>query len=345
MTQSFGRQTVQALAWLTLLACNRPSEPGSPAAGPAEPPMPALAATVDPAADAAELGQETAVVLSAALVRRQPTEARLVPLAGKRGRQSNVLTTLYRGEAVWVRARQDHFVDVTLSDESHGWVKEDGILLGPNLQLATVLHPTRLFNRPDLLALQGSRTVAPGTLLIVLRHKDQFSLVNHAGGQSAWVLTALLQTDAAEVGAAKLVHRARLLQERDGAGAEAVIELLRGQFGRTQLFASLEAAQSAAVAPAATEQLGAAAGDAGEGVPAPQPDTPAQVTPSLRLTPAPAAAVPTAAGATGGAPGLQNWQPPAVPAEPPAPGGAAAADGLDDGPDHGSDAPEDDSVF
>lgn len=328
---------VRWLGCVLLAACTRTVPQNG---GAAEPVAPApVAEQAAPEASALEAGQETAVVLSAALVRRQPVEARFVPNADKKGRQSNVLTTLYRGEAVRVRARRDKFVDVTLSDESHGWVKEDGLLMGANLQLGTVLAPSRLFTRPDLLALQGSRTVPPGALLVVLRHKDQFSLVNYAGGQCAWLLTALVQTQADEVGAAKLVHRARLLQEREDSGADAVLELLRGQYGSTKLFAALEAAQAVATA-AALGGAGEASGPAEVGpenqsadAQGPSPTAAAVAdTPSLRLTPPPKAAAAAAAPA-GGAPGLQGWQPP--PEAPKEAGGAGSAqpsppDDLDD---------------
>jgi hypothetical protein len=267
--------------------------------------------------------------LSSAFVRRQPTEARLVQSPGKKAKQGNYLATLYRGEAVWVRADKEGWLDVTLSDESHGWVKKDGLLMGPALKLATVLNRTRLFSRPDLLALLGGRTVEPGTLLIVLRDKDQFSEVNHNGQQTAWVLSALLVQEPQEVDAAKLVHRARLLQERKDGAADAVIELLRGQFGGTRLMAALNALQPAPQGP--SEPPRGEVPVAPEGGADAAPDVvPDAVAPSLQLTPA----EPAAGGAptpTGGAPGLQGWTAPA-PAPPPADAG-----GLEDGPGPATD--------
>lgn len=346
------------------LACSRQSAPaqsmahaeGAPPLGPQ-----ALAPRGSSAqgAKTAPAPQQTALVLSTALVRHAPSEARFLPVVGKAPRKSNVITTLYRGESVWVRAHGDGFVDVTLSDESHGWVKEDGLLVGEQLQLATVLGRTRMFSRPDLLALHGSHLVEPGTLLIALRHKDQFSEVNFGGQQTAWVLTAMLLTDAQEVGAAKLVHRARMLQARHDDGAEPIIELLRGQFAGTRLFAALQGAAAASLALEPGAGLGAAAitpdavdnaaaeggGPQQEGTEQAVPNAPLQppaalpAAPSLQLSPPPSA-VP--AQPSGGAPGLQGWQPPTPPdGSTSGPEGAAPPahdDAFDESFDTGPDA-------
>jgi len=318
-----------ALCALTLaLGCIRPGRQQAP-----EPSVDPSAQAEVAAAESLEapapppLQPQTALVLGSAFVRRQPTEARLVTPPGKKAKQGNYLATLYRGEAVWVRADKEGWLDVTLSDESHGWVKKDGLLMGPGLKLATVLSRARLFTRPDLLALLGSRAVEPGTLLIVLRDKDQFSEVNYNGQQTAWVLSALLVQEPQEVDAAKLVHRARLLQERKDPAAEAVIELLRGQFGQTRLMAALNALQPAPQEPSVPPAADAAF-DA-----APQaPAEAAAVAPQMQLAPAPAGQAPSTTAPTGGAPGLQGWSPPA-PAPTPAPAdGGAPDDGPDSGP-------------
>ena len=288
-------------------------------------------------AAAPALKPQAALVLHSAFVRRQPNDAKLVAVAGKKAKQGNYLATLYRGEAVWVRADKEGWLDVTLSDESHGWVKKDGLLMGPNLKLATVLSRARLFTRPDLLALFGGRAVEPGTLLIVLRDKDQFSEVNYNGQQTAWVLTALLVQEPQEVDAAKLVHRARLLQERKDPAAGAVIELLQGQFGATRLVAALHALQPAASqAPSAPPSDWGAPQEAHEAAPEADVVTPAS---TLQLAPAAPTQDPNQAPArTGGAPGLQGWTPPATaPAPPP-----ADPSGIEDAPDLGphSDVPD-----
>lgn len=260
----------------------------------------------------------TAVVLGTALVRRQPTDAKTVPVAGKKNRQLNWLATLYRGEAVQVRAIKDDWADAALSDESHGWIKQDGLLMGDALQLATTLSACRLFTRPDLLALYGNRTIDPGTLIVVLRQKEQFSEVNFGGQQSAWVLTAMLVEDAQEVGAAKLVHRARLLQQRRDPAVSGVLELLHSQFAKTRLVAALAAPKTptepAAADNTADNTAGGKVGSTPQTPEAPEQD-PVPAASLLQLVPTP---VLDSGADRGGAPGLQQWQHPAG-AEAPSP--------------------------
>lgn len=183
--------------------------------------------------------QSEAYVTQPTFVRRAPSEAREVEVAGKAKRQANWMATLQRGEHVRVLEAREGWLRVQSSDEASGWIKRDGVLVGPEVAQATNLVVLQRFTRPDLLALVPTRPIEPGSLLFVLRRKEGFCEVNFAGNAVSWVLADALERDATEVEAAKLLHRARQLAERNDAGAEPLLALARQRFAATRLLAAL----------------------------------------------------------------------------------------------------------
>lgn len=195
---------------------------------------PQVADTAD-AASKKGLGYITQI----AIVRRQPVEAKEVESADGKKRVANWVATLSRGEQISVLESQRDWFHVRTSDEKTGWVKSDNVLLASNVTMATVANSVRIFSRPDLLALNGSKAIEPGTLLFAIRTKDQFSEVNLAGNTTGWVLTDVLMTAPREVDAAKLLHRARFLKARNDPAADGLLELAKTHFADTHLVQTL----------------------------------------------------------------------------------------------------------
>lgn len=192
-----------------------------------------------PATAGDSAAQSEAYVTQPTFVRRAPSEAREVEVPGKTRRQPNWMATLQRGEHVRVLEAREGWLRVQSSDEAAGWIKRDGVLVGPEVAQATNLAALQRFTRPDLLALVPTRPIEPGSLLFVLRRKEGFCEVNFAGNAVSWVLADALERDPNEVEAAKLVHRVRALRERSDAGAEALLALARQRFAATRLLATL----------------------------------------------------------------------------------------------------------
>ena len=318
-------------------ACSRPSRPAdAPAASdPGGQQATAGAAAAPPAAlGPGSAAPPVALLLSYALVRREPTEARDVAVVGHRRKQPNALATLYRGEQVRVLHNQSDWLQVCLSDEREGWIKAETVLMGKGVRSATVLRPCHSFTRPDLLALHSGRTIEPGTLLFVLRDKEPFSEVNYGGGRTAWVLSAWLVGDAAEIDAAKLVHRARLLQEKRDPGAAAVIDLARGHFSQTRLMQALTVA-GAWAPPAVAQSVALEVGEAADGTATAEGAATADLAPQanadgLLLVPQEMVVI---GPDRGGAPGLQDRMPPPVAHSRPGTPAVPPAEGLADAPD------------
>lgn len=109
----------------------------------------------------------------------------------------------------------------------------------PGAVLATNLERVKTFVRPDFLALNAGTQLEPGSVLILLRSKDQFSEVDTGATNTVWVLRAQLTEDGQEVEAAKLINRARLLQQRNDPDAQTAIELAKTHFGLTRLVQTL----------------------------------------------------------------------------------------------------------
>jgi hypothetical protein len=193
------------------------------------------------AAPAAE--PEQAYLTSITGLRRQATEDRKVTSEdGKPVR--NWQTTLFRGEELNVLEVEGEWARGKASDDSEGWVKKEFLLPTEGVQVATVFEEIKTFSRPDLLALNSSLTLEPGSLLFVLKTKDQFTEVNRFGQRTTWVLSEKLNTEAAEVSAAKLLAKAKWLDDKKDPSAAQVLDLARTQFGGTRLVGMLEAPET-----------------------------------------------------------------------------------------------------
>lgn len=261
------RTTVLAalLAGLALAACK--------GGGASAPPQGAAPAAASPAAS-------PAFVTSATVVRREPSDAARIKLAG--GRQaSNYVATLQRGEQVTVLAPGDDWIRVRTSDDAEGFVRAAAILQGDGIVPATVLAPADVFDRPDLLAANARRKLDPGALLLVVRNRPPFSEVNVPGGANAWVLTERLAMGEREVSVAKLVERARaLVRAKREDEAKQLLQLAREQFPGSPLVDVL--AQELGEAPPPT-----AGAPAVPGAP-PAPGAPAAGAPAPGAAPQPA---------------------------------------------------------
>ncbi|MBI5507383.1 MAG: SH3 domain-containing protein [Deltaproteobacteria bacterium] len=220
---------------------------------------PSPAATA-PAAPVPAGEPEQALVTAVTSLKREPNDAAKVDAAdGKK--VSNWVATLYRGEQVTVLKVQDDWAAIKASDESTGWMKKTDLLPNEGTSLATVFETVKTFNRPDLLALNAARTIESGTLLFVVKTKDQFSEVNFQGKATAWVLSEKLNMDVNEIAAAKLVNKIRWLKAKKDPAADQFLELARSQFGGSRLVTMFDEAAKAGTEPgeaAAPEGAGTA---------------------------------------------------------------------------------------
>ncbi len=163
---------------------------------------------------------------------------------------SNFRALLYRGEQVTVLETREEWVRVRSSDEKEGWLKRSSVLDAPGVKEATFLATEKVFDRPDLLASNAKKKLDPGTFLLVVKEKAPVSEVNYSGGQNTWVLTERLASDPKDVGAAKLIEKARYLARNNKKEeALAALEIVRSIAPDSPLAAVL--ATELGVAPAA----------------------------------------------------------------------------------------------
>src|SRR5205814_2297391 len=104
-----------------------------------------------------------------------------------------------------------------------GWVPASGLVPQEEARIATTLRALKVFKRPDLLALDGSKSIEPGTLLFALRTREQFSEVSSGGTATVWVQTSDLETGDREVQVSKLLTKARWMQEKNEPGHEELV--------------------------------------------------------------------------------------------------------------------------
>jgi SH3-like domain-containing protein len=178
--------------------------------GKSQPTAPAGAPGAGPAAPAPAATASSAFVGSVVVLRREPSEAAKVP--GPAGKSvNNYVATLHRGEKVTVVEPREDWAKIRLSDDHEGWLKRAALVEDAGATEATVLVAADVFDRPELLAANARRKIAPGTLVLVLKQRAPFAEVNVAGTQTAWVLAERLATGEKEVAVAKLMEKARWL--------------------------------------------------------------------------------------------------------------------------------------
>jgi SH3-like domain-containing protein len=189
----------------------------------------------------APTGPVAAHVRSVTALRRQPSDAARVP--GPAGKNvSNQLAILQRGERVTVVETLEEWAKVRSSDDQEGWLRRAAVLEGEGVEVATVLAPADVFDRPDLLAANARRKIEPGTLLLVVKARPPFAEVNVSSGPNAWVLAERLATGEKEVSVAKLAEKARWLA-RNGRSDEAkqILAVARQHFPGISLVDTLAA--------------------------------------------------------------------------------------------------------
>jgi SH3-like domain-containing protein len=202
---------LHALAVSALVAAGcKPTPPASQQAAPAA--QPAATAPAGATAEAPPTPKgPVAYVTAVSVLKKEPIDA--AKIAGKPGSKdvANFVDLLYRGEKVAVLETREEWARVRSSGEKEGWMKRTSIFEGEGLVEATILAPTEVFDRPDLLAANAKKKLDPGTFVLVVKEKKPFSEVNHAGSQDVWVLSERLNTSEKEVMVARLAEKIRYL--------------------------------------------------------------------------------------------------------------------------------------
>jgi hypothetical protein len=202
------------------------------------------------------------------VLKREGSDAPKV--ADAKGKQvANWLATLYRGERVTIGKEEGEYIQAKTSGEVEGFVKKSSLLIAPDVSEATVIDATDAFDRPDLLALNSKKKINPGTLLFVVKNREQFSEVNASGASTIWVLNGKITTDANEIAVAKLLAKARSLKDaKKGEGVADLVGLAKSNFAEAKLVAVMETELAAPPAEGAVAADGAAPAAAGAAAPA-----------------------------------------------------------------------------
>jgi hypothetical protein len=239
-----------------LAACDSKKETAAPTA--AVTPPAGKEAVAEKAADKpADKPVDSAHVLYTTVVKREGSDKPKVEDA--KGKQvANWLATLYRGEKLSiVKDDGGDYIQVKTSGEVEGFVKRQGLLIAPDVSEATVLEGTDAFDRPDLLALNSKKKINAGTLIFVVKNREQFSEVNAVGTGMVWVLNGKLTTDKDELAVAKLLAKARSLKDgKDEKKAESITDLInlaKNNFSTTKLVSVMETELNAPAAETPSE--------------------------------------------------------------------------------------------
>ncbi|MBX2803552.1 MAG: SH3 domain-containing protein [Myxococcales bacterium] len=177
---------------------------------------------------------------------KAPTDDKNIPDPdGGEGTVKNYITNVARGDRMDRTEVGDGWVKVKVEDGTEGWIKADRVVEAENGRLATVVAESKMFDRPDLIALDINKKLPAAAFLIVAESEGKFSKVNYPTGkysaEDTWALTANLEFDTQEVEAAKIIARIMELREKgDTDGAAQLEDLARGQFVGSKLLAVLD---------------------------------------------------------------------------------------------------------
>jgi SH3-like domain-containing protein len=210
------------------------------------PPTPAPAPTdVEPVAEEPAPAPTEGYIVGLTSLRKTPSDDKKIPDPEKPEKQiSNYVAgaSFNRGELVTLLGTQDDWSNVRASDGKEGWIKTNRVVTGPDVKIATLYTEGKIFQRPDLLALDSTKKIEPGSLVFMLEEKDQFASVNYSGSTTGWTLKNELIFEQSEVEAAKLISKIRQMRADNDAGAAKMEELARSQFAGSQLLTLLDTA-------------------------------------------------------------------------------------------------------
>ncbi|MEN0066239.1 MAG: hypothetical protein AAGA48_29130 [Myxococcota bacterium] len=161
-------------------------------------------------------------------------------------RISTYVATIYRGNDLTVVETKDDFVRVTLQDGSgnEGWIKGSRVTTADGAKLATVKEEVKTFSRPDLLSLNTTMKLAPGSVLVVTQSQGKFVEVDYPKSQwssaSTWVLADTVVEGEDDVAAAQLISKVLYVREDSAEKAKPLEELAREQFAGNALLNLLD---------------------------------------------------------------------------------------------------------
>jgi len=183
------------------------------------------------------LGKESAYLTKEAVLRKSASDEAKVQKPGTNMLEVNWVATLYRGERVDELEHSNAWTRVRISDDKVGWVWSESLLPAENVTLATVDRETRVFERPDILALDPKNTISAGTLLLVTKTGTPSSFVkaNYSGTAAGFFLSEDLLFALDELEASSVINRACALKGRNPGEARALWDLAKTKFAGTKL--------------------------------------------------------------------------------------------------------------
>jgi SH3-like domain-containing protein len=253
----------------SLMGCLGGDETVVPAPPPTPAPTAVEAGTDGNGAEEPEAPTEGYVVGLTSL-RKTPSDDKKVPDPENPDKQiSNYVpgASFNRGELVTLLGEQGEWSNVRASDGKEGWLKTNRIVKGADLKIGTLYTEGKIFQRPDLLALDSTKKIDPGSLVFMVEEKDQFASVNYTGSTTGWTLKTDLVFEQSEVEAAKLISKIRQLRADNDAGAPKMEELARSQFAGSQLLTLLDTAPAEATPDGVPTDAAATEGDANDATP------------------------------------------------------------------------------
>lgn len=176
---------------------------------------------------------------------KAPTDERNIPNPDGEGTVKNYMMNVERGRSLERTGEQGDWSKVKIDDGTEGWIKTERIVIDDGARLATVVEETRMYKRPDLLALVIEKKVPAGALIIAASADGKFTEIDYPTGkydsERTWVETTALVTDSAEIEASRFIRRILQLRADDKKDAAAEFEdLARGQFVGSKLLPLLD---------------------------------------------------------------------------------------------------------
>ena len=179
----------------------------------------------------------TAFITSISGLRRKATTDRKIDKEDGKGKVSNWMITLFRGEEIQIIKKEDKWSKVKIVGGQEGYIQNSDFIESSEIKSATCNSSLKTFSRPDLMNVNAKRTLDAGTLLYIVNTRDTFSEVNFYGQRTMWVLSEKLNFEKKEVEYAKVLGKMRWLKKKNKTDElNALVDIIKTKFADSQIF-------------------------------------------------------------------------------------------------------------
>jgi SH3-like domain-containing protein len=157
------------------------------------------------------------LVTSATDLNVEPTDNKWIAHPQEPRDTSNWKGLVFRGDSVTLIRDNGEWSEVRKESGATGWIQTAYLIAGDELPQATLIQDSESYIKRGSAQAEATK-LRPGSLLFILSQDETWSEVNVGKGETRWVHTSNLVTDAKELAVAKYIVQATWHTEHEGSG-------------------------------------------------------------------------------------------------------------------------------